>query len=347
MLIKKKTPQFFWHFVIGLFLLAITFYLFGFTDNKCIKYSYLEDNDIDYKVYLKENDFFDSKYLEKDKTYITSLIDYIDIDFNYNVNFNKEVYGDLKYKIIAVIEASKTNNQIGSYWDKKYDLTEIKTKTINNQKSINIRETLKIDYQEYNELLTRFIETYKLSSDGYLTIALEVTGSPQINKNISLPIDSQLSLKIPLSKIAVEGTINTINNNNQKEITENVRDKDLRFVFYKILFLIDVMILIYILFKYFYHIARNRKLMSYDANIKKILNDYSSIMVRVSSLNTKNLNKIKVSSFDDLLVVYNDIRTPINYIEKKNKSEFIIIFEQMAWVYTILEEDYEDYEEEI
>ena len=345
MLIKKKTPQYFWYFVIGLFLLAITFYLFGFTNTKCVKYLYFEDNNIDYKVYLKENAFFDTKYLDKDKTYITSLIDYIDISFDYNINFNKEVYGDLNYKIVGIISAEKNNNQVGTYWEKEYNLTSSKVRKINNEKKININEKLRVNYQEYNELLTSFVETYKLSSDGYLKIALIIEGSPSISKDISLPVNSEIDLKIPLSKVAVEGVINTTNNNNGREITKNIKDTSSKYVFYKILFLLDILLLIYLLFKYFYHIVRNKKIMSYDKNIKKILNDYSSIMVRVRSLKLNDLNIIKVTSFDDLLVVYNEVRTPINYIEKKNKSEFIIIFEKMAWVYTVLEEDYEDYEE--
>ena len=347
MLIKKKTQPCFWYFVVGLFLLAITFYLLGFSNKKCIKYSYLENNNVDYKVYLKENNFFEKDYLPKGKTYITSLIDYVDVDFDYNVNFNKNVYGSLNYKIVGIISAEKTNNQVGTYWEKEYDLTDVKTVQVNNQRNVNIKENLKVDYQKYNELLTSFVETYKLSSDGFFKVILKVDGNPQVSKNVELPVSSELSLKIPLSKVAVEASINEVSNNNNKEITQNIEDYDSKYLFYKILFLLDILLLIYLLFKYFYNKARNRKLQSYDSNIKKILNDYSSIMVRVNSLNLKDLNKIKVSSFDDLLVVYNDIRTPINYVEKKHSAEFIIIFEKMAWVYTILEEDYEDYEEDI
>ena len=45
--------------------------------------NYVENSSIDYKVYLKKNNYFDTPFLEKNKVYITSLIDYIDIDFSY------------------------------------------------------------------------------------------------------------------------------------------------------------------------------------------------------------------------------------------------------------------------
>ena len=346
MLIKKKSYNYYWFFIISLILLGIAFYLFGFNDSKCIKYSYYEDNVIDYKVYLKENAFFETKYLGKDKTYITSLIDYLALKFDYNIRFNEYVSGKLKYNIVATISAEKNNNQIGSYWEKTFMLTEPKYYIIENKKEISIVENIDIDYQKYNELLTSFVETYKISSDGFLKVSLIVDGDPKITPNDTLPVSNEISLKIPLSKIAVEAEINTNSNNKEKEITRTIRDNDSKYIVFKILFLIDVLLIIYLLFRYFYHIARNRKLSSYNDNVQKIINDYSSIMVRTSTLNLKTLNRIKVSSFDDLLVVYNDVRTPIHYLEKKGKTEFIIIFEKMAWIYTILEEDYEDYEED-
>ena len=56
-------------------LIDIYLYTNGYFDEKKVTLKYQENNDINYKVYLKENDFFDSEYLEKGRTYITSLIE--------------------------------------------------------------------------------------------------------------------------------------------------------------------------------------------------------------------------------------------------------------------------------
>ena len=56
--------------LIALFTLGILFFSLGFKECKDIRYIYTENNSVDYKVYLKENKFFESKYLEKNKTYI-------------------------------------------------------------------------------------------------------------------------------------------------------------------------------------------------------------------------------------------------------------------------------------
>ena len=61
-------------------VLNVVMYRKGFYKANVESIMYKEDNSINYKVYLKKNNFFDVPYLEEDKTYITSLIDYIKVN---------------------------------------------------------------------------------------------------------------------------------------------------------------------------------------------------------------------------------------------------------------------------
>ena len=63
---------------IGTFLLIKSL---NFETEKVIKYN--EKSNLDYKVYLIKNDFYEQEYLEKDMLYVASLIDKILIDFDY------------------------------------------------------------------------------------------------------------------------------------------------------------------------------------------------------------------------------------------------------------------------
>ena len=72
-------------------LLGFIFARHGIHNYKQVQVSYKEKSDIHYKVYLKENNFFEEDYLEENRTYITSLIDYLDIDFNYNINLDEKI----------------------------------------------------------------------------------------------------------------------------------------------------------------------------------------------------------------------------------------------------------------
>ena len=75
--------------VIGLTSLFFYFYRLN---NRFINYD--EKSDVDYKVLLKDNEFYQENYLEKDKGYVSSLIDNIEAEFKYDLNFDRNI----KYK---------------------------------------------------------------------------------------------------------------------------------------------------------------------------------------------------------------------------------------------------------
>ena len=90
---EQKTFLQIGRFVLLVFI-TIVFGLFSYyflqigLNNKYEKViSYNSSSNVAYKVYLFENDYFEEPYLGMNRTYISSLINYIDIDFNYNLNF--------------------------------------------------------------------------------------------------------------------------------------------------------------------------------------------------------------------------------------------------------------------
>lgn len=323
--------------LILLFCLGVALFSFGFKEHKDIRYSYVENNSIDYKVYLKPNKFFDTPYLEKNKTYITSLIDYIDTDFSYKINFNENVSGDLKYKVVAEIKADKSNNEVGNYWTKQYDLTDEQTSTITNKNSHEIKLNQKIDYNTFNDTLNSFIEEYKLPAESTLRVYLDVKGNVSIDKSKdSMDVNSQVSLEVPLSKLAVEGKIEVDNNNNQKEIIQKNEPVN---NLLKILFYIDVIVFAYNVFGYVRFLINKNNNLSYRDKIKKINSDYEDIITNVKSIDTDKFSIINVESFEDLVSVYNSIREPINFLYGAQESKYFIIKQNACYMYTIKKED--------
>ena len=63
--------------------------------------NYNETGDIDYKVYLKDNSFYNDKYLGKDMQYVASLIDKININYKFNMKSDNNLNYDYKYNIKA------------------------------------------------------------------------------------------------------------------------------------------------------------------------------------------------------------------------------------------------------
>ena len=90
--------------VIFLFIFIVLFSVFlyeafDYNMEHTIKYS--EGSKIDYKVYLKDNDFYDKEYLNKNMMYVANLIKNIEIDFNYNFSIDEKSSLDFDYSIVG------------------------------------------------------------------------------------------------------------------------------------------------------------------------------------------------------------------------------------------------------
>src|SRR5574344_1636093 len=109
--IKKKTLKSQVKLIIGLILLILFLIPSVYFGIKYIQYpkyqeiSYKEDNDLDYKVFLKDNNYFDTPYLEKGSEYVASLIDYLDLTFHYDFSSSIPVNYEYTYYIDADVNA--------------------------------------------------------------------------------------------------------------------------------------------------------------------------------------------------------------------------------------------------
>jgi len=326
--------------LIILFVLGFTFFSIGYKECNNITYAYKENNSVDYKVFLKDNKFFDTPYLEKNKTYITSLINYIDANFIYNVSFNEPVSGNINYKLYAQIKADKSNNDVGNYWTKEYDLTSLETNNIESKNSHEIKVNQVIDYNKYNDLLNSFIKEYGLQTESTLRVYLKVTGNVKVdNTSENMEINSEVSLIVPLSKLAIEGKIETQSNNNEKEIIRKASEAEPYRKFFKVLFFIVVLAFIYNLLRYARFLANKNKRLNYRDRIKKINSDYEEIITKVKSMNTNDFAIIEVESFDDLINVYTSVREPINFLYGNTISRYFIIKGNTCYMYTIVKKD--------
>ena len=336
-------------------ILFITMIFFAFAGYLLVKYShnankeltikYQEKSNIDYKVYLKENSFFETPYLEKNKTYIASLIDYILVEYDYTFIVDSLVSGKYSYYIKGTVSANKTNSN-DQYWSKDYNLTEKITKEYNNEKNINIKTSTKIDYQQYNELLKDFKSQYGVTMDGLLKISLVIEDnvkSDLIDRTILK--NSEVELNIPLTTLTVEVPIETNElDNNGTLINETYEENHLCYTVIKYLGYICFICssLIFVLIMYIV-IQKSRLENVYNKTLKRILKTYDNIIVNTSSLpDLSELNVIYVTSFDELIDAHGEVRNPINLTIEKNYASFILISEKMAWRYDLIKEKNED-----
>lgn len=324
----------------GLFLLKK-----GLNNYKEYSVNYIETRDINYKVYLQKNDFFDQPYLGENQVYITSLIDNLDIDFNYDMQYSDFVTGKYVYYIRGVVSANIINDESDSYWSKEYRLTDEKEVSVTNENGFNISENIVVDYQKYNELLGLFKKAYGLSTNGNLKIELVIqsnVNSENLNKDIS--VESTEELNIPLSQLSVEATIDADNNKTGSVISEKTKSDEPLYLILKITGIIVFACDFLLLIGYIYSLIKikiNQDL--YVAKLRKILSTYDSIIINSKALpNYKNQNIIKVESFEELMDAHGEVRMPINFIEKVKDKEsmFMLISPNCVWVYDLNAKDF-------
>ena len=200
--------------IVVIFIISLAFLIIYLNDNKYQYVKYNEKSDVDYSVSLKDNKFYKEDQLKENNQYISELIDYINAHFKYNLNIEKK---DVEYKYTYRIEANvSVKNRLTGRYVYQYDeaLTTKKEFTTKDDE-VTIDEDVVIDYNKYNDLITDFIETYKLEkTENMLKINLyvDVIGSCDEFKKDATN-ESVTSLEIPLTNrtMAIDITNNLVN----------------------------------------------------------------------------------------------------------------------------------------
>lgn len=338
---RYKLNRFFQILFSFFFVAGILLIYMGFNNKKIVKLSYAEDNSIHYNVYLKENSFFDTPYLGENKTYIASLIDYIDINFNYSIKYNSQLTGDTRYKYVAIVRANKRDSA-GYYWEKEYDLSSEKVVDVKYKDSVKINDNVKVKYSTYNDILNEFRREYGLNTSGELVVAMKINNTANF-ENIDRPItvNSEMSLSIPLLEQALEVSINKNTTNGNDILSFETTDNSTEYLVYKICGVVIVVVSLLAVIEATRNRSNIKSYSGYDLKLQKILKEYDSIIANTNGLEIiEGLKQIEISSFEELIDVYNEVRMPINYYKSKNESLFIIINNDIAWIYTLKKEDF-------
>jgi len=191
--------------LFGLFFLKEAF---TYEDAKVVNYS--EHSNLDYKVYLKENYFYDEDYLPKDMLYVANLIDNIKVDFDYKFLIEEQIDLKFDYKILGKLVISDQNEE-NVYYEKTYDLLGNKSVTLSENTSKNITETIVIDYSKYNKIANTFKSSYGLTTKSKLIVYFTVN-KEVLNDNFSIGNSiNNMVLNIPLSEQMIIKVANLIN----------------------------------------------------------------------------------------------------------------------------------------
>ncbi|MBR2708479.1 MAG: hypothetical protein IKE90_03485 [Bacilli bacterium] len=305
--------------------------------------NYREKSNLDYKVYLKNNEFYDSEYLGKGMSYVASLIDKITADFNYTFDIDKESSIDFDYDITAeLVISDTTKNNI--LLKKDYTLLQSTKENMKNAKQHTINKTINIDYDYYNKIANKFKVSYGIDTKSDLNIYLNIHEKNTENNSFKLENKSVMALTIPLSQKSINITLDYKDINKTSQVIKNSEIIINNYVYLALgtaLILIGILETIHLIKLLL--LTKNKKT-NYDKYINKILNEYDRLIVETTTApNMQDKNIIKINRFNELLDVRDNLKLPIKYyvISKHQKCQFYIDHEEELYILTIKEVDIE------
>lgn len=338
---KKKTVMY--------IILAAIFFVFTylFVDrglNTMIKINipYQEKSNINYKVILKDNQVYDDKVLDMGKNYISKLVDDIEINFDYKVIFNKYISGYYSYGVSSSLVAYEDDIN-DPLWEREYKELEDQVKVVNQNKvlEINAQDKVIIDYDKYKKMIEDFKNDYGIDVSGYLLVKVRVHMMNSF-QGIDNDIEDEKIIKIIIPLTYDTFKIRVINDYNKidsyYEFTKKSNVNYLFLVIGALNFSLGVASLSVIIKEMIEVSKREGK---YKRELKRILKNYEEEIVNVTRMyNTKDYNLIYVDSFEELLDVYKRVESPISFkeMDKHKKAIFLIIEEDNAWIYQLINE---------
>jgi len=319
--------------------LCIIFLFLGLYGKFPENVKFFENGNIDYKVYLKENDFFVNKYLGKDRQYIAELINYIIADLEYNISLDNNdisyIY-DYKVEIEADVIDKETKNII---FNKRKEL--ICKEDLIAHDGISISENIKIDYSYYNKLVKELINSYGLmdSVKSMLKVHLYVDYDCTMNSiKDRVKNKAVLTMEIPLS----ERTVNVSLNNDIFSLNNDffVFNGKGNYTFLLVIAAIFGGISAYLIFRLGkYLVEINNYESNFEKKLNKILKSYESYIQKAEgNFDFRNYKILFVDEFESMLELRDMLSKPIMMLnnEAEGVLRFVITTDDIAYVYQLM-----------
>lgn len=321
--------------------------LVSYNLNKTYYIEYSEGGSIDYNVFLKDNDFYEESYLGKNQSYVASLVDKIIADFSYSIDMDAEdVNYRYSYTIKSHLEIIDDTSKVPIF-NPEYELVSVQNKMQNTSNRLLINEIVVINYDEYNNIANKFIETYDLSRvTSNIVLTLEVDVLSDCNAFTGSSVDTYSSeLRIPLTTKTVNIKMTSAVPDAESKMLACTRGAGSEVFKTTAIVLGVVDALAILILVAFIYLTRTEDI-TYAAKVKKILSQYKSYIQKINNLfETNGYQLIMVDTFDEMLEIRDTIQAPILMYENPEKTctKFIIPTDsKLLYQFTIKIDGYEE-----
>lgn len=298
--------------------------------------SYTQSGNLDYKVYLKQNEFIDDEYLGENEAYILDLIDHVSVTSLYNFKSTTKTNVAGTNKLVATLKVyykeSNDRNENPEVMTREQIIDE---KVINfNDDTYSTIGSYDIYLNDYLNMVKEFQSEVKISLDAYLEISMQSEFQGSVG-GASYNDDYDTLISIPLSESVVQ-----IEKQNIDEKTEKIYESDLvktnqTVMSYIVIANIVTFIIICLLLRKLF-VFTNKT--SYERTLNKILKNYDDIIVNTSTILEVNKYKlIEIEEFKEILNLSRELLLPImNYeVIKGKETWFYVIKDDILYRYVV------------
>ena len=312
-----------------------------FNPNKVEKKVLATYNTVDnlkYKISVLDNPYYVEDYLGMGQQYISSVVDKIIFDVDYQLSSSVLSDYHYSYYVTATLvgKYSSDKNNSDQLWSKEYSIIDMVENTVENTNSIMINKQFEIDYQTFEKIMTQFKKEFGLTIDASLEIEVVVKASSNIENGKLEEIDT-MKATIPLLQPTFYITYKTNGEMNHPVLDIQPIESNPN---YGIVFLYGIIIVFLfatfiILFRILCSLSNKDE---FYKKVEKILKNYAEILVLVDSIpNHDSLQTINIVKFEDMLDLEEELRVPILYYQMLSEVHFFIMTDTYFYFYKLVD----------
>lgn len=291
--------------------------------NRTYYIEYTEKGSADYSVKYKDNQFFDKEWIEENQTYISSLVETMTADFNYNLKTESSDLGfNYVYKVDAnLIIANKDNGT--PYYTQTENISQSKEKSFAKGENVRFSESVVIDYAKYDAIARSFVTTYGLENS--VSCTLVVTLDVDIlSSSEEFYIKDQskysTSLNIPLAVDSFNITSTSSAPDDEIKVLEYQNSSNPK-VFSTIAIIGAFLALaLVVALVIFLRLTENEDI-TYAAKVRKILRAYGAYIQRINGeFDYEGYQSVAIKTFPEMLGIRDTIQSPVLMSENSDET---------------------------
>jgi len=323
--------------IIGLSIFTISMSIIWPADRTEALFDYRINNNINYQVHLFPNNLYPENTLEMGKQYPTEIVKNIEVEFRNNLSVSKNAFIDYDYEITAQINgtySTGSNRDNTEIWTRDFTLVPKKHGKASRIKNNTIKETKKIDFAYYNQMVTDYKQELRLNIDASLIVKMTINIHGKVG-HTTFTEKQELELDIPLNRAAFQISNNTPEQ--QKETVYSTGELHINYPFF-IAALIFLIISLVLVIRFILNIRKINRKTEFSIKLNKILKAYGEVIATTET--TPNYSKyeiLDIIDFIDLMDIQNEMRIPIIYYEHILDTEgwFTVVHNDQMYRYIL------------